>query len=1165
MLEAERLEERVTPQPRPVLLLEGGEAQRQLSEHRALTLKSAPRLIERGARGPEGMAIALTGPGSRGTRGDEGRQPLGAQQVAALCLRERPERSVEHVAREERRVIRRGVGLRDLPLGAELNAGEAQPAGKSEEAGCAPGVRRATAGVLVWLTGKARVMNAQHQVAHIQRFQRLGHESSRVFRGGEGGHGQNEVTGSFSLFASEGEVDSTRWDMKRTMLVVAGVAALALVAWLGWSTTRSTAPLSSKPPFSPSPASGASSSDTARAPGPALWAEGSAPAPRAAQAEGETQPVAEPMRREEGTLRVEVLSPQGPQPAARVTLYLRGPHEPTTGQPTWRLAGTGITDDTGVLVLPARVGRYLVAARADGFATARAELARPRGEAHSQVRLTLAPGATLDGTTLERASLSPVPLVALVLTPRLSSLGGLASTPAEERHHGSSDARGTFRFEGLAPGEYQLEARAPGYAPRRLSRVHVPSSVTVELEASAFIEGFVELPDGQPAAGASVSALGADEVVVTETGAGGGFSLDVPPGAYRVAARLGDKTGSAPAQAVLGAGMTVKGLRIRLGTSTSIVGVVREKGSGVPIADATVALSPSGGQGSIAQGSSGVEGRFELSGLAPGAYDVAIRAQGFRALRRKGITLLEGQRFELIANLEANGRIEGTVVDGAKAPVAGVQLSAQHKWGPLAETLPAVSDAEGRFALEVPSGDVYVAAVRPGSEMNTRVLVKVEPGQTQLVQIQLADEGTLEGTVRLSGGGRPPRPVNVFVQRVGVPASEGIEVPVLADGTYSMRVRAGRHQLSAWMADARGLATEKKAVTLEAGRTLRVDLEVREAKRPITLTVLEPNGAPSVGAVVMGSEAGKSNILLEDLTDASGRVTLVSDSLGSDALHLWATNGGRRGDLPRVPATSPTATIQLIPGARLTGSVRSAGGRPVTGFQLVVAAVRADEDFVTQQKFEFTGDQFVAEDIAPGQVTITATLPDGRAGKAEATVTSAATTRVELTVDAGATLTGRLLDARSGEPISQAHVDVDGLFSPWTGPDGRFRVEDVAPGAHRVTAWSRQHEILDKQVTLSPGKVSDLGDWRLGPPRVEPGRVGLTFGMSGSDVTITGITAGAAAGELQVGDAVTAIDSVPVLTPGEARQRELGAPGSQLSLSIRRDGQPRTLTLTRAQ
>jgi C-terminal processing protease CtpA/Prc len=70
--------------------------------------------------------------------------------------------------------------------------------------------------------------------------------------------------------------------------------------------------------------------------------------------------------------------------------------------------------------------------------------------------------------------------------------------------------------------------------------------------------------------------------------------------------------------------------------------------------------------------------------------------------------------------------------------------------------------------------------------------------------------------------------------------------------------------------------------------------------------------------------------------------------------------------------------------------------------------------------------------------------------------------------------------------------------------------------------------------------------------------------MSGKDVIISGITAGAETGGLQVGDTVTAIDGAAVLTPGEARQRELGAPGSLATLSIRREGQSRTITLTRA-
>ncbi|HVG59375.1 MAG TPA: carboxypeptidase regulatory-like domain-containing protein [Hyalangium sp.] len=872
------------------------------------------------------------------------------------------------------------------------------------------------------------------------------------------------------------------------------------------------------------------------------------------------------MRAEEGSLRVEVVTSAGPHSGAQVALYLRGPYEPSTGQPTWRLAGTGRTDEQGIVVLAARPARYLVSARAEGFASARAEVTRPRGESITSVRLVLSPAATLEGSTVERASRSPVPLAELTLVPRPSAIAGRASAPQEECHFASSNAQGDFRFEGLAPGEYQLEARAPGHAPKRLSRVHVPSKdVTVELEGSAFIEGFVELPDGKPAAQARVSAFGAEEAVTSEAGPGGGFSLDVPPGSYQVTARHGDKTGSANGRVVVGAGMTLKDVRIRLGAATSIAGVVRQKESGAPIADAAISVIASGDRGDLARATSSPDGQFEVGGLAPGAYDVLVQAQGFKALRRTGITLLEGQRFELVAELLSNGRIEGTVVDSAKKPIAGVQIIPQRRWGPLEGATATVSDATGSFSLEdLPPGEIYVAARRPGSDERTRVPVKVEAGKTAKVQVLLSDEGVLEGTVRLADGRVPSKPVSIWALRSGASRSESIELPATPAGTFSMRIAAGRYHLSAWLADSRWASEEQKIATVKAGQTERVELEVREGKKPVLITVLEPNGAPSVRAVVMGSEVGKSNIVLEDLTDESGQVLFYADSMGSDVLHLWATNGGRSGDLPRVPVASGNATLPLSPAGRLSGSVRSAGGRPVTGFKLVVSPIRTDEDYFMQQEFEFTGDRFIVEDIPPGRVAITATLPDGRAGKAEATSLSGAMAQADIVVEAGGSVIGRLLDAKTGEPIAQALVEVNGLTSPATGPDGWFRVSDVPPGSHRMTVWERQHDFVDKQVTVTAGKELDLGDWRLGPPRVEPGRLGLTFGMSGKDVIVSWITVGAETGELQVGDTVMAIDGATVLTAGEARQRELGAPGSLVTLSIRREGQAHTFTLRRA-
>ena len=259
------------------------------------------------------------------------------------------------------------------------------------------------------------------------------------------------------------------------------------------------------------------------------------------------------------------------------------------------------------------------------------------------------------------------------------------------------------------------------------------------------------------------------------------------------------------------------------------------------------------------------------------------------------------------------------------------------------------------------------------------------------------------------------------------------------------------------------------------GRRLKhAELEVREASRPIVVTVLEPNGAPSVTATVMGSEPGKNEVLLEDTTDASGQVTMVADAVGSPSVHFWATNGGG-GVLASVPSSRTAVTLQLVAGGRLTGTVRSAGGRAVEGFRLVVTSLRTDDDFLTRQEvLDFAGERFVVEDMLAGKVALTATLPDGRAGKAEATVTADGVTQVDVVVEAGGALTGRLVDV-SGVPLAGGFVDVDGVFSPTAGADGRFRVEDLAPGPHRVIAWGRRGQLADRQVTLVSGKAVDLG------------------------------------------------------------------------------------------
>jgi hypothetical protein len=904
---------------------------------------------------------------------------------------------------------------------------------------------------------------------------------------------------------------------------------------------------------------------------------------------GSTPALALTPSEQDGLLEVEVLAGERPVPGASVRLYWRGARDPNLGEVSWRLASSGATDAQGRVRLASRPGGYQVAVHAEGYAPLLRDVVRPYGEARTSLRLTVEAGQSLTGRTVVKGSQEPVPLVELVLTAHGRKLDPFlrAEAPAEERVYASSDERGNFRVEGIAAGNYMLEARAPGHARAVLRTVKVPDTgLTVALQDAAVIEGFVLDGQGNPAPGVEVQVSGRAPQAAT-TGQGGGFSVEVEPGQYTVSARRGDEAGSLDTPVSVAPGKTVRDVRVRLGKGALLEGRVVAKATGAPVSGASVDVSPHGSNGDSGRAVTDGEGHFSVGGLAPGSYDVAVSAPGFSRTERSGLTVVSGDRFPLEFQLTGTGAVEGQVKDSAGQPVPGVQVVGGGMWGGGLGSVSAQSltDAEGHYRIEgLSAGPQFLTAKRESTTIGANQRVEVKEGGTAQADFTLEETGTVEGMVRAATGTLPAElSVTAYPMggrmRFGPPDLGSTETD--AAGHFRMTLPAGRYSMQA-MTPERGVFRNREPTwaQVEAGKTLQVELTWQNEQPgadTIQGLVLEPDGTPSLNAfVVLSSDAGRRGPRSVASTDEEGRFSLaVPPSSLADtpagALRLSASNGGRIGELQGVKSGEHDVVMKLRPAASVRGQVvRASGGAPVQGFTLSIRPQNQEVFRPSAGTWEFPGDRFELRDVLSEPVTLSVSTADGARGEALASPTSGAMAEVQIVLKASAGVRGRVVDATTQAPLSEALVIVEGERSAradhTTAADGRFTLEGLSPGEHTLNIMASSRAFVRRTVTLVEGQVLDVGDVALAMRRTPPGTVGAMVGQEGDQLVIGTIMSEGPAERagLRTGDILLTVDGTPVTDPMQALQRLRGAPGSPVVLTVKRAGTAQSLTLTRA-
>lgn len=379
--------------------------------------------------------------------------------------------------------------------------------------------------------------------------------------------------------------------------------------------------------------------------------------------------------------------------------------------------------------------------------TAAAHLPYAPAWGHSPMTFVASPGARVRGIAIY---LSPATeYLGIVRDPsgkpvegaavRILDQGSGAAAPARAPGPLLSDARGEVHF--TASDDALIEARHPAYAPARVRldfAVQASRRVLLKLgeqdggapPAEETIEGRVIDGNGRgaPVAGALVSATFADDPPVRAdirpapqavTDDEGRFVLEgLDPGHYHVVAV---SEGLAPGDASAVAAGT-RDLVLRLGPGGTLRGTVRDRATSSPIAGFTVIVSTRLGPLERRPFSRlavfDASGRYEVNGLTPGAYSVAVAAHGYAPSKEASMVIADppGEPSTLDFALSRGGRVSGVVLDdGSGKPVADARVSVEGSLGGGGPEVPVLdataTDAAGHFALRGLSAGLHSITV----------------------------------------------------------------------------------------------------------------------------------------------------------------------------------------------------------------------------------------------------------------------------------------------------------------------------------------------------------------------------------------------------------------------------------------------------------------------
>ncbi len=254
-------------------------------------------------------------------------------------------------------------------------------------------------------------------------------------------------------------------------------------------------------------------------------------------------------------------------------------------------------------------------------------------------------------------------------------------------------------------------------------------------------------------------------------------------------------------------------------------------------------------------------------------------------------------------------------------------------------------------------------------------------------------------------------------------------------------------------------------LTVNARPRAATPSEPADALRPAVSGRIDgPGGRPLVGATVTvtdfgGGPGGRA------VTAGDGEFRVVLPGGGAFLLICAADDHQPAATLVNVGAGEIRRVLSLAGAGRIEGRITDRQTRPIPGAEVTLTdvdgAIVATTTTGPDGSYRLSG-------LDQTDYTLTATAPHAR--PESRTVSPGEPTHADLTLTIGGTLAGNVRATGSGRPVPEASVvavDRSGAVAgtTTTGPDGRYELRDLAPGAYTVAASG--HAPVATRVELS--------------------------------------------------------------------------------------------------